>query len=348
MSFNSRSLSNFKANDSLLVNGLVPVGSVEFKDVNIVSYGKGIATSHGYLHNGSFIKESTILPMYEMSELVKRWENEAKTAFESKIFKAEILDKAIILTSSFDENYQHFLVETLPKLYFLIQNYHVDIPIILSNSSFIIDIVNIAFPNVKFIFVDNEHFVEIKTAALFVTPFSRNLDGFHPYTVGALRFFSDLIIERCSDSLASPEKLFINRKRDKNNTGHGRVMLNQDSVVETLNDYDFSEVAFEGLTFVEKAASLKNATSVITPIGANIMNLIFARNLTDVIIISHATAFPGAGWFRTLIEVFNPNANNVTIFEDVTVSAEHEKDGNVPYEVNTESLKRVLDERKNK
>lgn len=345
MRFNTRSLSNFNTNDSILVDGIVPVGSVTFKDVKIVSYGSGFATSHGYLQNESFVKESTILPMYEMADLVNRWEVEAKITIDSKKYEAETLDKAVILTSSFDGNYQHFLVETLPKLYFLNQNYHVDIPVVISNSSFIVDIVTVAFPDIKFTFVDNEHFVKIEKSALFITPFSRNLDGFHPYMIDALRFFSDLIIKECNSVSSSEKKLFISRRRNKSNTGHGRVMLNQDCVVETLSDFDYSEIAFEGLTFKEKAEALKNTTAVVTPIGANIMNLVFARNLMDVIIISHATAFPGAGWFRTLIEIFNPKANIITIFEDVTISAENEKDGNVPYEVNIESLKRVLDER---
>lgn len=333
-------LSTFLAGEKLKVEGLATIGKIPYNDFYINTFDNVIATSYGLVKDGDLIKNTTVFELYP---------NENNENFQKELAQGcshnstKIIDKAVVLAHNFDSNYQHFLVETLPRLYLLNLMYNIDIPVIISKSSFVREILSLMFPNIELLVVDDEKPFHVESLAVHMELFTRNLNSFHPTMISSLKLLKETGLSTLGCDEQVRQSLYIGRKLDPNNSGSGRVMKNQNELIELLKACDVEDCYFEKMSIQDKARALHQAKFVVTPIGANIMNLIFAEKVEKVIIISHKSAFGGAKWFVRLLEKMCPMLQEVIVFNDITIESVESNNGNVPYTVDLLRFKQLVD-----
>jgi hypothetical protein len=74
--------------------------------------------------------------------------------------------------------------------------------------------------------------------------------------------------------------VYVNRKIIPTNSGNNRFIINNNELTEYLNNKQFQTIEFEDMTMDEKFLSISNATIIISPIGANLVNFFFSKNDT--------------------------------------------------------------------
>ncbi|MGQ8366930.1 glycosyltransferase family 61 protein [Glaciecola sp. 1036] len=336
---NKRTASSLKPDTILPIRGLTAPGKIPYDEVSIITYSNVVSTHHGLLQENQLIEKTTVFEIYPNENLQRTW---TESLLNGPLKASRKLDQALVLTHSYDANYQHFLIETLPRLHLFDINFTIDIPILISKAPFVREILTLLYPDFEFITVDEQNPVEIQSLAIYPRLFTRNLNPLHTITINALNLLIDKATRNISDDTSSDELIYLGRKIDPSNSGAARIMLNQTKFVEELREYEFVDKYFEGLSIGEKASVLKDAKVIITPIGANVMNILFARKLEYLIVISHKYAFGHADWFVDLAQALCPNLKQVGVFEDITISDETSKNGNVPYEINVEAFKTSL------
>lgn len=78
-------------------------------------------------------------------------------------------------------------------------------------------------------------------------------------------------------------------------TGNGRLLKNQTNLVDLLTDIGFMNFDIAELPFYEQVHVLRNAQTVISPVGAALGNMIFCEPGVKVILLS--PTYPGATFF---------------------------------------------------
>ena len=85
-------------------------------------------------------------------------------------------------------------------------------------------------------------------------------------------------IESISGPTHSPHKIFISRKKASH-----RKVINEDEIFNILEPLGFKRYFLEDLALLEQISLFKNATDIVAPHGAGLVNLIFANAGTRVI-----------------------------------------------------------------
>jgi len=94
---------------------------------------------------------------------------------------------------------------------------------------------------------------------------------YHTMIIDAIRkyFLQDIYLTNIN---TKPSRLiYINRLN--NLAGFNRYIVNNDQVIEHLTNKGFETITFEAMSLKEKFTSTINAKIIITPVGANIINL---------------------------------------------------------------------------
>lgn len=117
-----------------------------------------------------------------------------------------------------------------------------------------------------------------------------------PKEIGALRLHrkrSGYVRRRVqSGRVALPKLIYL--RRSARSTGHGRLLVNGDSVEILLENRGFVTMDMADLAFAEQAQALKNAEIVVSPMGAALTNLVFCPPGCQVIILS--PLYPNASY----------------------------------------------------
>lgn len=104
-----------------------------------------------------------------------------------------------------------------------------------------------------------------------------NLEGWSPQNPQKKVF--DLIEDKIIvDDLDTPKKVYISRQDSL-----GRRIVNENDVIKTVNDFGYTSVILENLSFKDQIALFRNATHIIAPHGSGLVNLIFCRDGITVI-----------------------------------------------------------------
>jgi capsular polysaccharide biosynthesis protein len=97
------------------------------------------------------------------------------------------------------------------------------------------------------------------------------------------------LIEKCQDpenDTSSPNIIFINRK-----DAPTRRVLNRESVLSELTEYNITSVAMSNLPFQKQVFLMKGTDVIVAPHGAGLLNMLWATDAAIVEIFgSHATA----------------------------------------------------------
>ena len=241
-----------------------------------------------------------------------------------------------------DLNYQHFFVETLPRI-FLGHNYLPEpqpLRYVVSERSFIPDCLrqiglwnNRLTP--KSALEGGRRVARVHVAA----PVYINMLGLHS------RLLTDCV--RLMTGLhhgprSGPESIYVGRRVHGENHGAGRILLNETKVSDTLARRGFETLYMEELSMAEKIAMLASARQAVMPIGAGLVNLCFSPRLERLLILQHPHVNLPGQWFENFLKTFN----NVVV-QALEVNVDEVKHAqnlkHAPFTADTERLVAVLD-----
>ncbi|CAG9464236.1 unnamed protein product [Pedinophyceae sp. YPF-701] len=144
------------------------------------------------------------------------------------------------------------------------------------------------------------------------------------------------------DGAAQPRVVFLSRRdsaeigadRMGNAAGAARVVINRDALVdalETATGGSLAVVELGKVSLQDKAGAVGCADILVTPFGANLMNLFFVPQPRHVVVVVNTPYVPAIDWFRGVAaEVYaDPQGTTMHAFEYPSEG----DDKNAPYEV---------------
>ncbi len=191
------------------------------------------------------------------------------------------LEEVSYCLNSWDTNYQHFIVETLPKIH--VSVLEKNCPVVVLDMPFIREIVMIAYPDVEFIFIKDDVGVEAKLVNI-PMPVAQNFESIVNLQMLA---FDNLRNKILFPVPQTSEKLYLARIHTDGLAGRFRRMTNYSEVMEFFVNDNFVVDDFVDKTLVEKMILTAKFRKHVTPIGANLINYLFAQNPIDLYVLSH-------------------------------------------------------------
>lgn len=271
----------------------------------------GYAGNMGHWLNGQFLWETTLFginPMYYENHFggpYAEWADKHGSAPPPNVTMS--LDRAVVVPGLWDTNYQHFITESLPVIHYVCGVGSLnDTPIVVHDRPYVREILGLLYPDRQFIFVAPSQFIQIADRALYITPITRNVDELGEASRRSFTFLRQAVFAKAglAEDAAPAEGVsaFYGRKPSPEHSGKTRVMVNEEEMLAGLRDRGFDMRTFDGLSMEEKARSLADVSTVVTPIGANLLNLIFAPRRLKVLVVAHPV-FKNTDWFFGLFRL---------------------------------------------
>lgn len=206
-------------------------------------------------------------------------------------------DSGIYLNNEYNENYFHFIFETLPKL-IAIRNSNVDneIPIMLQSNLHenIKSIVNLVSNQRKVIYLNKGSFYNFKV--LYTLPeYSLIVDDYYAAKNVPLKLnfdfidpFIDIVTKKYINEKHSkikrkfPKKIFFSRA---DSIRSSRFLMNKKNLQDISKINNFKIVSLNSLTIEEQFLLCKNANHFIFESGAALSNMIFMNKGSKVIVL---------------------------------------------------------------
>jgi hypothetical protein len=188
--------------------------------------------------------------------------------FASLKRKCNILP-ALLLGPVEEFNYSHWILEAIPKIKLFFEAYHrhpQDIIIWGKRMPFHESSIRSVCPEVSIHHIGHRT-LNINNVA-FTTSVARGVAELNKFVPKFLQTLSS----NCG--AASSKRIYITRK----NAGH-RKILNEDELIEMLLGYEFIVVDPGALSFQEQINVFSDAGVVISPHGAGLTNIVFAKKL---------------------------------------------------------------------
>lgn len=233
-----------------------------------------------------------------------------------------IIDRAIILSGNFSNNYYHFILEYLVK-FSLIESANIDktIPIILDKHVIEIpqfnELISIFNEDKReIIYVDKQILYKINELHYFsfineIPPNIKNkiqsiksdYFSFDFKSIDYLRsiFFRNYyVINPQTDC----ERIYLSRKISN------RRNVNEEEILPLLKKYKFQVCCPEQMTVKEQFLLFNNAKYIIAPSGAALTNIIFCMPMTDILVLQGIRA--DVTIFSSIAEYLNINMQYIT------------------------------------
>ena len=259
------------------------------------------------------------------------------------------IEKAFWMVGIFAGSYYHFLIDLLPKLYYLYQcEDYDDYPILADSCAYqnfksIIDIYNIK--NRKILCVNQD--VAYKVKRLIVSSNCAWYDKYvlenyfqdigHVYDKAALKFVREQAISKVQ-SEGKPLRVYASRRQ----MSQERRRLVHDDVIEVLfQKHGFVLVCPEELTFLEQV-QLFSQTKVFAGVtGAAFTNMIFLPEDATVIYSTCVCGNTGENLFPSLWNAVG-KGEFITLQGNVTAETENLKDNLRMFELNIQEIEELL------
>jgi capsular polysaccharide biosynthesis protein len=198
------------------------------------------------------------------------------------------VEKGILINSSHDTNYYHFLLEALSQLQFIAElpERYADYPILISISAQKIpsfkDFVTACNISRPFIFLQPSTTYQVKDVLFITAPnnlIANPRNGLKNVTESgfvrkeSLDFMRSIALPlgQAIDPATVPKRVFMARRRH-------RRSYNQEEIFAVLERQGFSQVYMEDLSFSQQVALMANAEAIVGPTGAAWTNVIFASS----------------------------------------------------------------------
>ncbi len=181
--------------------------------------------------------------------------------------------RAAILSQCGDENYGHWLVESLPRLLLIERAYDISaLKIILIDRNDKIN--NVYVQSLAFLGVNPANIVWYKDLARVDRVIYASPVTIHPWIksricVEALERIAQAV---ASDGMSQHKKIYISRNVDSPN----RKMMNDAEIIEIVRRRGYEIVNCGNLTFEEQVRMFSGATHIVGNLGAGFTNLAFS------------------------------------------------------------------------
>ncbi|MFN8295942.1 MAG: glycosyltransferase 61 family protein [Chitinophagales bacterium] len=238
---------------------------LEIKDAYISPFGV-------VFKNGFVVKES----VYSMFKPNKQLLSFYKKILLNKV--RHISGDCVVAHHAYYQNYYHFLLEIMPRL-FVIKNEAHHLKLIINNNlpSFVKEYISLF--NFKEIIYLHDYEIAKAEKIIFPTFLSRGLS----YNEIVMREMSNWLCEKLFDNnIFSPERIFISRSNAKY-----RKTENENEVFELLQKKGFVKFDLQEPNIRAQANFFKNAKYIVGSHGAGFSNMIFSKNCLLAIDIIH-------------------------------------------------------------
>jgi capsular polysaccharide biosynthesis protein len=273
--------------------------------------GPGYAGAMGHWKDGQFLWETTLFglnPMYYDNHFGGPYAEWSRLyGVEAPANVIATLERAVVVPGLWDTNYQHFIAESLPVIHYVCGVGALnDLPIVVHDRPYVREIIGLLYPDRQFVFLPANQFVQITDRALYITPITRNVDDLGEASQRSFRNLREQVFRAASlPEDGTPDKgkaAYYGRIVHPEHSGRTRVMVNEQELQDGLLDRGFDMRTFDGLSMIEKAKSLADTSLIVTPIGANLLNLMFAPKRLKLLVIAHPV-FKNTDWFFGLFRV---------------------------------------------
>jgi capsular polysaccharide biosynthesis protein len=257
------------------------------------------------------------------------------------VLKAEYLDEIFLAHSSqWSGNFQHFMIELLPKL----MNYRKNIlgvrlmPSPESKNNFFMDICNlIGIPRDIILFPQLDSSYNVKS--LHFCGWEANMNCTE-YTFNALKSFNQICKSQSKES--DVRKVYISRNNEdqdfennNNQTGNNRLAANEKEFIDQISLAGFNTLHMASKRVEEKISLLSSVETLLVPDGASSMNALFARNLKNVIILDTGLGDTHFLFTKLLIQHVFPECKVDYIKSDRPTGMQ------IPFHINTKAIARL-------
>ncbi|MDB5226402.1 MAG: hypothetical protein JWN78_595 [Bacteroidota bacterium] len=249
-----------------LTETIPPVFLVEVDNAYISPF--GVVYKHGFV-----VKES----VYSMFNARSFYASFYKKLLLNKIIHID--GKCTIVHNSYFQNYYHWLLEAVPRLY-LLKEQAPQLTLILNEDSpgFIKQYVKL-FRFKEVVYVNERHLVKADHA-IFPTFTSRGLAMYEPI----IREMATWLLKENNIRTGNPlsKNIFITRKSAKY-----RRLINEQEVIDYLSSRNVEIVTLEDLSIREQMQLFAEAKNVIGVQGAGMSNMIYAQHAKLLVTIIH-------------------------------------------------------------
>lgn len=223
--------------------------------------------------NGFVVKES----VYSMFK-----PNSFNLSFYKKILLNKVVKikgNCVVAHHSYYQNYYHFLLEILPRL-FVIKNKAADLKLVINKNipSFVKEYIDL-FGFKEIVYIQDNEIAKVENI-IFSTYLSRGL----AYNENVIKEMAFWLREKLYDTnfTNAPEKIFISRDNAKY-----RKTVNEDEVFSFLQKKGFVKFNLDEPNIKAQANFFKNAKYIIGSHGAGFSNMIFSKDCKTAIDIIH-------------------------------------------------------------
>ena len=316
----------------------------------IINLGPGLLSDVGFVGDnilsGKVILESSRYGLMPIDWIGEEYVNNDLVSlindFKENKFYVDA-DEIFHASADWDWNFQHFITESFPRIYLL---YKVlgdallekKIKITVSDFPHVKEILGICFPELNFFYLKRRERLKVKGSCYFVPPVFKNIGEQTIFAIEAMRFLRQSYMNLWNEDFNKPKyKCYFGRKIDPLYAGNDRVILNEQEVTDSLGVLNFKKDHFDGMTNMEKMNLLSTINFAIMPVGANIMNLLFAPIPISIIVILHPIFRP-IDWFKNLLIASGAPLVNFNSFDATLLVDENKKIANSPYIVDCQKL----------
>ncbi|MFX1392245.1 MAG: DUF563 domain-containing protein [Promethearchaeota archaeon] len=183
------------------------------------------------------------------------------------------------------DNYYHFFIDNLPRLYAILKIKEPKINLIVPKDyrKFYLEIIKIFLDKrFKIVYINPNEVWEIER--FYFPSFCSNVNIYCRHYIPKLyldfmkeKIFKKLEIKKRSQN----NRIYISRKKARN-----RRLLNEDELLGILKKYNFKKIHCEDLSFKKQVELFNSAEIIIAPHGAGLTNIIFSMNLKVIELFS--------------------------------------------------------------
>lgn len=191
-----------------------------------------------------------------------------------------INDICILAHNSYYQNYYHFLLEIMPRIYLTQKETKADALIINEDQNkFVKEYISL-FDFKSVYTIKNDRIAKVKEV-YFISQIARPL-AYHPELLKEFAAWIRLKLLDTQSILPSPTRIFISRK----NAAY-RISHNEEKIQLYLEENGFITLTPENYSVKEQANMFKNAEIIIGSHGAGLSNFIYAEKCRLIVDIIH-------------------------------------------------------------
>jgi len=259
-----------------------------------------------------------------------------KEVYINELYKEEDtshIDKGFLCyTNHWCRNFQHLLVELMPKMITYKRNFQeldnvpLLLPPLLQNTLVmdLLDLLEIPREQVNSLESGSSYHVDNLFYSDYDPQPGFKLRGFK-YPLGCLKTLNKKCRSLAVSCEPSKKLIYISRTEEpcaefnnaqsggRSRGGNGRILSNEEAMLESLKDYSIHPL-FMGRTSVkEKVPLLRRVETLIIPSGAGVMNIVFADNLKKLIILASGLGRVYLDFFERLCNHLHPQCKFMVI-----------------------------------